>query len=78
MDYQVFFSKISAVRVFFMFTFCIENKFLIGQSTKKFSVKIGFEELKKSKQSFVKKDTKFFGRLDATNELFDHASVPNM
>ena len=33
--------------VFFMFTFCWENKFLIGQSTKNFSVKTGFEELKK-------------------------------
>ena len=38
-----------------MFTFCCENKFLIGQSTNIFSVKTGFEELKKSKQNFVKK-----------------------
>ena len=38
--------------VFLMFIFCWENKFLIGQSTKIFSVKTGFEELKKkSKQT---------------------------
>ena len=35
-----------------MFTFCWENKFLIGQLTKKFSVKPGFEELKKSKPTW--------------------------
>ena len=29
--------------------FCCENKFLIGQSTKTFSVKTCFEELKKKK-----------------------------
>ena len=44
-----------------MFTFCRENKFLIGQSTKHFSVKTGFEDLKKCKQNF--------GGLDTTNEL---------
>ena len=35
-----------------MFTFFWENKFLIGQSTNIFSVKTGFEELKKSKQTW--------------------------
>ena len=34
-----------------MFTFCLENRFPIGQSTKILSVKTGFEELKKSKQT---------------------------
>ena len=40
-DHQIFFYQISAV------SFCWENKSLIGQSTKKFSVKTGFEELEK-------------------------------
>ena len=44
-----------------MFTFCWENKFLIGQSTKKFSVKTGFEELKKVN----KRDSWYFGLLVA-------------
>ena len=57
---NIFFYEISAVN-FFMFTFCRENKFLIGQSTKHFSVKTGFEDLKKCKQNF--------GGLDTTNEL---------
>ena len=56
-----------------MFTFCWENRFLIGQSTKKFSVKTGFEELKKKvnkiwlKQIFG--DPWNFGGSDDTNEL---------
>ena len=53
-----------------MFTFCGENKSLIGQSTTFFSVKTGFEELKNNKQNLVKKNicwsTKFS---DPTNEL---------
>ena len=55
-----------------MFTFCWENKFLIGQSTKIFSLKTGIEELKKSKQNLVKNisgDPQNFGGSDATNEL---------
>ena len=44
-------TKISAVN-FFKFTFCWENKFFICQSTKNFSVKTGFEKLKKSKQTW--------------------------
>ena len=43
-------TKISAV-IFFTSTFYRENKFLIAQSTKKFLVKTGSEELKKSKQT---------------------------
>ena len=51
-----------------MFTFCWENKFLIRQSTKIFSVKTGFEELKKKlKKKFG--DPRNFGGSDATNEL---------
>jgi hypothetical protein len=38
-----------------MFTFSRENKFLIGQSTNIFTVKTGFEQLKKSKQNLAKK-----------------------
>ena len=56
-----------------MFTFCWENKFLIGQSTKNFSVKTGFKELKKRKQNLVEKifgDPLNFGGLDSTNELW--------
>ena len=45
-----------------MFTFCWENKFLIGQSTKKFSVKTGFEELEKKVN---KLDGWYFGPLVA-------------
>ena len=45
-DHQIFFNEISAVS-YFIFTFCWENKFLIGQSTKIFSLKTGIEELKK-------------------------------
>ena len=55
MDHQIFFNEISAVS-FLMFTFCGENKSLIGQSTKFFSVKTGFEELKNNKQNLVKKN----------------------
>ena len=33
--------------IIFLFTFYWESKFLIGQKRKKFSVKTGFEELKK-------------------------------
>ena len=45
---------------FFMFTFCWENEFLIGQSTKKFSVNLVKKNIGKSRN---------FGGLDATNEL---------
>ena len=38
-----------------MFTFYWKNEFFIGQSTKRISVKTGFEELKKSKKILVKK-----------------------
>ena len=57
-----------------MFTFCWENELLIGQSTKIFSVKTGFKELKKKveKKKSLKKNihkSRNFGGLDATNEL---------
>ena len=42
-----------------MFTFCWENKFLIGESTKTFSVKTGFEKKVK------KLDGWYFGLLVA-------------
>jgi hypothetical protein len=58
-----------------MFTFCLENKFLIGQSTKNFSVKTGFEELKKKvNKIWLKKlfgDPRNFGGSDAMNELLE-------
>ena len=53
-----------------MFTFCWENKFLIGQSTKNFSLKTGFEESEKSFEKLVKKifgDPRTFGGSDATH-----------
>ena len=49
-----------------MFTSCWENGFLIGQL-----VKNGFEELKKSKQSLVKKisgDPQNFGSSNCSNK----------
>ena len=52
-----------------MFTLCWENKFLIGQSTKIFSVKTGWKKfLKKLLKGNIRR-SKFFGGLDATNEL---------
>ena len=45
-----------------MFPFCWENKFLNGQSTKIFSVKTGFEEVKKKAN---KHDGWYFGLLVA-------------
>ena len=57
----------------FMFTFSWENKILIGQSTKIFSVKTGFEELKQKVNNIwltkVFGDQQNFGGSDATNEL---------
>ena len=47
-----------------MFTFCWENKLLIGQSTKNFLVKTGSEELKK-----IFGDPRNFDGSDATYEL---------
>jgi hypothetical protein len=44
-DHQIFFNEISAVS--FLCLLFAEKKNLIGQSTKQFSVKTGFEELKK-------------------------------
>ena len=47
-----------------MFTFCWENRFIIGQSTKNFSVKT------ESKQNLVKRYlviTKYFGGSDLAN-----------
>ena len=70
----LFFNEISAKKdcsyVYFLLR---EKKILIGQSTKFFSVKTGFEKLKKSKQNFVKRiflDPWNFGGSDATNELY--------
>lgn len=50
--YQYFLTKYHPS---FFFPFCWRNKFLFGQSTKNFSVKLVFEELKKSTQNLVKK-----------------------
>ena len=70
-------TKISAVN-FFMFTFCWGNKFLIGQSTKTFLVKIGFEELKKKVNKldgFNHNRTKtFFGLLESI-KLHNHEII---
>ena len=41
----IFWFLVCQLSIFFFF--CLENKFLIGQTTKIFSVKTGFEELKK-------------------------------
>ena len=44
--------------------------FYVGQSTKIFSVKTGFEELKKNeKKTQIFGDPRNFGGSDATNEL---------
>ena len=58
---NIFFNQISAAS-FFMFTFCWENRLLIGRSTKIFSVKTGFEKLKKKAD---KLDGWYFGLLAA-------------
>ena len=67
-DLQIFLLTKYQLSIFLCLLFAEKIKFLIGQSTKIFSVKTGFEELKKSKQNF--------GGLDAMNELFDLISLP--
>ena len=63
-----------------MFTFCWENKILIGQSTKNFSVK-GLEEWKKKVKKDVKRNihkSRNFGGLNAMNKFLGNKFQVNM
>ena len=68
MDHQICFKEISALSL--LFTEKID--FLLVNQQTIFSVKPGFEELKKSNQNFINKIFGYpwnFDGLDATNEL---------